>query len=278
MFCRLHLSEIAIINSCADDRADLDILLPGGRVWLLRCPQLTCTIPRLKPEKYSHTLLFYFRKAFRRQDKWHEYPFCSIKSPFFSQQKATVGTMKTPISRCNAVFVMTAACCQEELWGGKHAQGGFSARVEGEGAIFFLDFGSENCSVVTFLWAVLHLMYISEVRRNETLNGNHFHTPSSCITKKKKKKRNYNFLWYRVVNWKMMRNQISPSAMVSNMLKSLIPSLTHILLVTEVSETVERFSLLSKQLSENLDSADTIKRIKEIDLPSANLQFANLSV
>lgn len=111
--------------------------------------------------------------------------FFSIKPPF-SQQKATIGTLKTPISRYNAVFVMTAAHCQDELWGEKHAHWGFSARVECEEAIFFIDSGSANCSVMTFLWAVLHPMYISEVKHNETLNGNHFHTTGSYITENKK--------------------------------------------------------------------------------------------
>lgn len=169
-----------------DDRADLDILLPGGQVWPFRRPELTFLISGLKPEEHSRKLLFYFERAFAKWDDEPPHPFCAIKPPF-SQQKATTGTLETPISRYNAVVLMTAAHCQDERWGGKHAYWGFSARGNCEKAISFIDFGSANCSVVTFLRAVLHPMYISEVKCNETLNENHFHTTPPLLHCRKQK-------------------------------------------------------------------------------------------
>lgn len=127
---------------------------------------------------------------------------------FFSSEKP----LKTPMDegRYNAIFVMTAAHHQDEVWGGKHALRGFPATESTEEAISFRDFVSANCSVVTFLWAVLHSMYISEVKHNETLNGNHFRTTGSCITENNNKKRlcNLQFLWYSTEDWKMIRNGI----------------------------------------------------------------------
>ena len=40
--------------------------------------------------------------------------FLAINPPF-SQQKATIGTLKTAISRYNVVFLTTATHCQDEL-------------------------------------------------------------------------------------------------------------------------------------------------------------------
>lgn len=47
--------------------------------------------------------------------------FLAINPPF-SQQKATIGTLKTAISRYNVVFLTTATHCQDELWRGEHAR------------------------------------------------------------------------------------------------------------------------------------------------------------
>lgn len=74
-----------------------------------------------------------------------------------------------------------------------------------------------------------------------------------------------------------MRNQISPSAMVSNILRLYILCLIHVLPVTEVSEIVELFTLVSKQLSEILDLSNTIKRKKSTVCQFTICQFENLT-